>query len=436
MAGGTQRVLGDITSIEVAGRLGLALAMAVFLGLAFEGVYKVTQRASPGGIRTFPLLAILGALLFLLQPHSLLPFVTGLAAVAAWQYAHIRMAAIEPELRPSLMIPGTSALAYALGPVALTQPPWVVVAASVSAVILIESRESLHRLVLVIAPTEVFTLGKFLILIGVVLPLLPNHPIIAWTPITPFQVWLAVVATSTLSYVSYLLQKYLPARSMALLPAILGGLYSSTVATVALARQQRSAGAVRREFAVGIVVATIIMYLRIAVIVALFDRPLALMMLPALLGLALLGTGFAVWDWTQMAHSDSAAPAGQVAVANPLQLATALGFAAMFVLVALLSNWARVGFGQRGVFVLAAITGVANTDPFVLSLAQGGVSAMSGPALSAAILIAASSNNALKAVYALAFGGVRGCRRPAAELTMLALAGLIVVFVYLRRTAV
>jgi uncharacterized membrane protein (DUF4010 family) len=282
----------------------------------------------------------------------------------------------------------------------------------------------------------VFTLGKFLILIGVVLPLLPNHPIIAWTPITPFQVWLAVVATSTLSYVSYLLQKYLPARSMALLPAILGGLYSSTVATVALARQQRSAGAVRREFAVGIVVATIIMYLRIAVIVALFDWPLALMMLPALLGLALLGTGFAVWDWTQMAHSDSAAPAGQVAVANPLQLATALGFAAMFVLVALLSNWARVGFGQRGVFVLAAITGVANTDPFVLSLAQGGVSAMSGPALSAAILIAASSNNALKAVYALAFGGVRGCRRPAAELTMLALAGLIVVFVYLRRTAV
>ena len=69
-------MLGDITSIEVAGRLGLALAMAVFLGLAFEGVYKVTQRASPGGIRTFPLLAILGALLFLL-----------IEGVIAWRWA-------------------------------------------------------------------------------------------------------------------------------------------------------------------------------------------------------------------------------------------------------------------------------------------------------------------------------------------------------------
>ena len=79
-------MLGELTSIEVAGRLGLALAMAVFLGLAFEGVYKLDRRGNPGGIRTFPLLAMLGALLFLLQPSSLLPFVTGLGAVALWQF--------------------------------------------------------------------------------------------------------------------------------------------------------------------------------------------------------------------------------------------------------------------------------------------------------------------------------------------------------------
>ena len=87
--------------------------------------------------------------------------------------------------------------------------------------ILIESREPLHRLVRQIAPNEIFTLGKFLILIGVILPLVPRHAIVAWTPITPYQVWLALVATSTLSYFSYLLQTYLPARSSALLPAVL-----------------------------------------------------------------------------------------------------------------------------------------------------------------------------------------------------------------------
>jgi uncharacterized membrane protein (DUF4010 family) len=426
-------MLGQLASIEVAGRLGLALAMAVFLGLAFEGVYKLDERGNPGGIRTFPLLATLGALLFLLQPSSLLPFVIGLGAVAAWQYAHVRVALIDPGQRPSLMIPTASALAYTLGPIALTQPSWVVLAASVTAVLLIESRESLHRLVHQIAPGEVLTLGKFLILIGVVLPLVPNHPVIAWTPITPFQVWLALVATSTLSYASYLLQKYLPTHSNALLPAVLGGMYSSTVTTVALARQQRAAGAARRDFAVGIVIATVIMYLRIAAILAVFDWPLAMLMLPALIGLALLGAGIAIWDWTWMQQSRPA-PASQVPAINPLQLATALGFAAMFVVVAVLSNWVRMGFGQRGVFVLAAITGTADIDPFVLSLAQGGVSAMPLTALSAAVLIAASSNNALKAVYAFAFGGARTCRRPAAELIILALAGIVAAFVYLNHT--
>ena len=88
-----------------------------------------------------------------------------------------------------------------------------------------------------------------------------------------------------------------------------------------------------------------------------------------------------------------------------------------------------------GVFALAAITGAADIDPFVLSLSQGGVTAMSVNSLCAAILIAASSNNLLKAVYALAFGGVRACRRPATELALLALAGIAATFLYLQRAA-
>jgi uncharacterized membrane protein (DUF4010 family) len=328
------------------------------------------------------------------------------------------------------MIPTASVLAYALGPVAITQPPWVVLAASVVAVVLIESREPLHRLVHQIAPNEIFTLGKFLILIGVVLPLVPRHPIVAWTPITPYQVWLALVATSTLSYASYLLQTYLPARSSALLPAVLGGLYSSTVTTVALARQQQAAGQSRREFSVGIIIATVIMYLRIGVIVAVFDWTLARQLLPALAGLALLGAAIALMDWLR-AQPAGVAPRSHLPAPNPLQLASALGFAALFVVVAVLSNWVRDGFGQRGVFALAAITGAADIDPFVLSLSQGGVTAMSVNSLCAAILIAASSNNVLKAVYALAFGGVRACRTPATELVLLALAGIAVTFLYL-----
>ncbi len=424
-------MLDNLAPIDEAGRLGLAIALAVFMGLAFEGVYKREQRSSPGGIRTFPLLTALGALLFLLDSRSLLPFIAGLAAVAIWLYAHIRTVAGSDGELPSLMIPTANLLAYCFGPVALAQPAWIVVAAAVTAVLLLEGRERLHRLVLQVPQDEVFTLGKFLILVGIVLPLLPNHPIVAWTPLSPFQVWLALVAISTLSYASYLLQRYLPMKAGALLPAILGGIYSSTATTVALARQQRGGGAVRTDVAVGIVVATAVMYLRIDVVVAIFNLGLARALLPALSGLFALAALVAAWQWIY--RERSLPPAGaQVTPANPLQLGTALTFALLFVIIALASAWVSTSFGQRGVYVLAAITGTTDINPFVLSLAQGGLATMSLGALSTAILIAVASNNIVNACYALLFGGVRACLRAALVLIGLGLAGLAVALLYAR----
>jgi uncharacterized membrane protein (DUF4010 family) len=426
-------MLDDLSALEIAGRLGLAIAMAVFMGLAFEGIYKREQHASPGGIRTFPLLAALGAMLFLLDAKSLLPFITGIGAVAIWLYAHIRRAAESDAERPSLMIPTANLLAYTFGPLALRQPPWITVAAAVTAVLLLEGRERLHRLALQVARDEVFTLGKFLILVGIVLPLVPNHPIVAWTPISPFQAWLALVAISTLSYASYLLQRYLPSRSGALLPAILGGVYSSTATTVTLARRQRQGGAVQTDIAVGIIVASAMMYLRIDVVVAIFNPGLARVLLPPLLILFALAVLIASWQWRHRQHT-TPAPAGIVLVtaSNPLQLGTALTFALLFVVAALASAWVSANFGRSGVYGLAALTGTTDINPFVLNLAQGGVSTMPLPALATAILIAVASNNMLNAAYALLFGGIRACLRPALVLFGLGAIGLAIALLYLR----
>lgn len=422
-------MIGAHTPLEIAGRLGLALGMAVFMGLALESVYKREPRTAPGGIRTFPLLAILGALLYLIDAPSLLLFAVGLAAVALWLYALLRRPSVQGEGQPTLVVAAANLIAYAFGPVALTQPSWILVAAAVISVLLIESRETLHRLAQRVATDEVFTLGKFLILVGIILPLVPNRPIVSWTPITPLQVWMALVAISTLSYLSYLLQRYLPTTG-ALLPSILGGAYSSTATTVALARMQRDYEESRPELTVGIVVATAIMYLRIDIVVALFNQPLAWLLLPPLLGLFALTAGIAAWQWLRRAPT-SAPPPAKPPVANPLQVPAAVTFAALFVLVALASTWVRNTFGRPGVFGLAAVSGVTDIDPFVLNLAQGSVVGMSLASIGAAILIAASSNNVLKAVYALAFGGKRACLRPALVLLVTAVAGVALALFYL-----
>ena len=266
-----------------------------------------------------------------------------------------------------------------------------------------------------------------MILVGIILPLIPDRPIVSWTPITPLQVWLALVAVSSLSYLSYLLQGYVPS-SGALKPSLLGGAYSSTATTVVLARAQRGAETERPELTVGIVVATAVMYLRIDVVVALFNRPLALLLLPPTAGLFVLTAAIAALMWRR---ANAAAPAaGKLTVADPLQLLAAVTFAALFVAMALASSWVRTTFGRPGVFGLAAISGVTDIDPFVLNLAQGSVAGMPLGSLAAAILIAASSNNVLKAVYAVTFGNLRTCRKPAAALLAVAVAGVAIALLY------
>jgi uncharacterized membrane protein (DUF4010 family) len=167
------------------------------------------------------------------------------------------------------------------------------------------------------------------------------------------------------------------------------------------------------------------MYFRLAVVIALFNLELARALALPLAALFLLGllaallcrfltpTGAAV-DTV----SRAAAPG------NPLELSAALLFAVVFVVVSLATSWARTRLGHDGVLFLAAIVGVTDIDPFVLSLAQGGGEGLRIVDLTAAVLVATSSNNLLKAAYSLGFGGWRVNYGPAIALVVLAACGV------------
>jgi uncharacterized membrane protein (DUF4010 family) len=405
----------------------LLLGLGFFFGLAFEEFHAQSGQARPGGVRSFPLLALAGALLYRLDQTRLVPFSAGLLVLGAWLtcYYWRHVEEIDPEGRPNvgLMVPICNVLAYLLGPIALAEPPWMAIGVTVAAVLLLTARESLHGFARRIETDEIVTAGKFMILTGLVLPFLPSEPVTRLTELTPHQVWLAVVAVCTVSYASYLLQRYVAPPGGGLWVAVLGGLYSSTATTVILARRARAEPAMLRQAQTGIMLATAVMYVRLLIIVALFDLPLARALAPTLLMLAVLGLALAgLWHRAKAAPSD-ARTAGN-APANPLELSAALIFAALFVVISLVSTWVRTEFGQSGVFGLAAIVGASDIDPFVLSIATGGAAPLAAGAGVAAVLIAASSNNVMKAGYALAFAGGRSAAAPAAVLAILALGGV------------
>jgi uncharacterized membrane protein (DUF4010 family) len=402
----------------------LSLGLSLFFGLAVEQFHAHTGLQRPGGIRTFPLLALAGALLYLLDTSRLL-LAAGLIALGVWltiAYWEQARAAERDQRSVELVAPVCATLAYLIGPVALAFPPWVAVATTVAAVLLLTAREQLHALAARVEMDEIATAAKFLILTGIVLPLLPNEPVTSLTAITPYKAWLALLAVCTLSYASYLLQRFLAPADSDLAVACLGGLYSSTATTVVLAR---AAGAQPESSALaqtGIMLATSVMYLRILVIVAVFDWPLAQDLAPVMAVLFLAGLALAALQY-RFAHGASAS-AASAPPRNPLELTAAVIFAVLFVVISIATQWARSRFGAAGVEALAAVVGFTDIDPFVLSLAQGGTGALPVATAATAILVAIASNNVLKAGYAVAFAGWRASRGAAAVLIALAFAGI------------
>jgi uncharacterized membrane protein (DUF4010 family) len=413
----------------------IVVGLAFFLGLAFEDFYAQRGIDRPGGVRTFPVLALAGLALYLIDPRHVLAFVAGLLVLGAWLYGYYvhgkltgrgtTAASGETEGEGlGLMASACNLVAYLLGPIVLLQPAWLAVAITVGAVLLLGARERLHGLARRIPLAEITTLGEFLILTGVILPILPREPVASFTDITPHAVWLAVVVVATLSYGSYLLQRLISPRRAVLWAAVLGGLYSSTATTVVFSRRARATAAGRAELHAGIVLATALMYLRIGLVVAAFNLTLARGLAPFLTGLALAGMTVAAWI---LRREDRQASPGEAPEPprNPLELSAALVFAVFFIVIAIVSPLVRSMFGRAGVYMLAAIVGVADIDPFVLSLAQGSVHGMPLPVMIVAILLAASSNNLLKAAYAGWFAGWRGSRVPIVALVALAGAGLL-----------
>ncbi len=170
----------------------LVLGLSFFLGLAFEDFYGEEPARRPGGVRTFPLLALVGAGLTLLDPNLLLAFIAGVLVLGGWLFAYyvrqLRDAGRSLDDGGVLMVPLCNLIAYLLGPLVLLQPAWLATAITVTTVLLLGWRERLHTLAHKVPAYEIITAGKFLVLTGIVLPLLPRAPVSALSPLTPYDV--------------------------------------------------------------------------------------------------------------------------------------------------------------------------------------------------------------------------------------------------------
>jgi uncharacterized membrane protein (DUF4010 family) len=397
------------------------LFLSFLIGLEREEHKEKEGHISFGGVRTFPLIGLLGYSLGMLSGGQLLPQVIGFAVVGGFlmiSYWHKLTVSAYSGVTTEM-----SGLAtYLVGAFIYHDMFWIAAALTVISLLLLELKEGLESLARRIESADILTFTQFLLLSAVILPLLPDAPYTHFQ-INPFKTWLIVVAVSGVSYGSYVLQRLAKGQGGIILGAFLGGAYSSTVTTVALARRAKSED-LPHLFAGGILIASGMMYLRLTVLLALFNRGLMNSLALPFIVLAALAIGVG-WFWSRRSDASALKAAKEIAPKNPLEIRAALLFASLFVGMLVATRLVIEYLGEAGVYTLATIMGVTDVDPFIMGLTQAAPSLTPLQVASSCILIAASSNNVVKGIYAFALSSRQAGIQSLCLLLGLAVLGLI-----------
>ncbi|OIR04445.1 MgtC family protein [mine drainage metagenome] len=374
------------------------LFLSFLIGLEREERKGKDDRYSFGGVRTFPLIGLIGYSMGLLSGGELLPQAIGFAVIAGFlmiSYWHKLSSYTHAGVTSEM----SGLTTYLVGTFVYHEMFWIATALTVSSLLLLELKEALESLARRIEGEDILTFTKFLLLTSVILPLLPNTPLTQFE-INPFKTWLVVVAVSAVSYGSYVIQSLTKGQGGLILTAILGGTYSSTVTTVALARMAKTEDH-PHLFSGAILIASGMMYLRLIVLLALFNRALMNRLALPFFILAMIAIGVG-WFWSRRSDISPLEVNKDSKPKNPLEISAAVFFALLFVGMLVATHLTIHYLGNSGVYTLASIMGVTDVDPFILGLTQA--TPLSTPLNVAAysIMIAASSNNAVKGIYAFA----------------------------------
>ncbi|MBU4423576.1 MULTISPECIES: MgtC/SapB family protein [unclassified Acidovorax] len=391
------------------GAPGLVAALAVGLVIGLERGWHDRELPEGGrvaGLRTFALTGLLGGVLGHLQPDfgawPLLGALLGLALLLTVSY--VRNAELSGNL--SATTPVAMLLTLVLGAFAAHGNITLALSAAVIGAVLLDLKPTLHGWLRLIDHRELTASLQLLVLSMVILPYLPNTGLGPYAALNPYQLWWAVILIAGLSLTGHFAMRITGAQRGVLWTGILGGLASSTAATLALARYAREQPSLAGAAVAGTLAACGVMFFRMVVLLGVI-RPTLL----STFGSALVVTGvvllcMALWRWRKLDRT--VVGEGAVGAMAPFDLGTALGFGVLLAVMSVLVPAAKQWLDTSGLYVLSAVSGLADVDAILISLARlHGAGGLSTVATVTALGLATLANMVAKVGIAWTTGGAQ-----------------------------
>ena len=373
-----------------------ALIIGALVGIEREKSKALSGNVGIGGVRTFILFSLTGALSAWLAQAlgSALVLVAAVASVTALAVAGY---VVQARTRPEAVGLTTETAAVSvclLGALCTAGYPEPALAGGIAVSALLAYKQPLHGLVAKLGPDDISAGVKLLAASFIVLPLLPADAIDPWGALVPRSLWMLVILIAGLSLVGYVATRALGPERGTAITGLSGGLVSSTAVTLTFAKRSREeGGATDDALAAGTFLAWGVMFVRVVVLVALVHPPLVAPLLFPFGAMAAVTAATALLLLRRARAAGPSAGAG-VALRNPFSLLAAVKFGLLFALVLLLVSLVQQRFPARGTYVVAALAGTSDVDAITLSLAtlaRGGDPDLATAAASLVIAVLANT---------------------------------------------
>jgi uncharacterized membrane protein (DUF4010 family) len=384
------------------------LAEALLIGLIVGAQREAAQHERQAGVRDFLLIALTGGICGALQNAWLT--VAALLAIAMLLAVFHWRAGERTGITTEMAAVATFCLAFLASTPGQPFGALLAVGGAVVVVAFLEAKRSLHKFIReTMTETEFDDTIRFLAIIFIIYPILPRGEYGPYGFFVPRTIWLFVILISSISYVGYFLQKFLGVRKGLGWTAVLGGLASTTAATVAFARDTAKEPAEQGNYWHASVIANAIQFPRVLVVLYVVNANLARASLGILLAMTAAGLLFGMLLLRRGKQETASRP---VPLGNPFRLLPALKFGALFAIILFLSKAAAAEVGGDAIYWASAVGGAVDVDAIAVSLAGllAGGSISAGAAL-AALLLALLMNAVVKSLLAAYAGSVQfGCR--------------------------
>ena len=375
-------------------RFIVALALGLLVGLERESSKSKNKKIILGGIRTYPIISMLGfgcAWLFKLGVTFILPVglisIAILAAISYFSKVQVEKFGATSEI--------TALLTFIVGALSLLVDVWGAMALGIINTILLSEKAKLEEFVDNTDRTEFLAVIKFLLVTLIILPILPQQDFTKYE-LNPARIWQIVILVSTIGFTGYFLAKRFGNKFGLWLSGLVGGIVSSTAVTIAYGRMAQKKPALSGSAMRGAVVASSMMYVRVLILVMIIN-PILVMAIWWKIGfLIVTGLTLSLYHKTSLQESEKSDKELQN-LQNPFDLKPAMVFAGLYVILSVVTKLVVEYFGQQALLTLAGIVGLTDITPFILSVIQP--KNIDAAFVASAVFISMMSNTIIKGLY-------------------------------------